>query len=178
MPERVRRLEETFERTPIYFVTSCTANRRQLLATSNVHGCFKAFSESAPRHGAWVGAYVLMPDHLHLFVAIDDQRINLSNWMKSLKVLSLQTCGQQRSNHPTGRRASLIMFYEVVILMQRNGITYAKTLFALVSLAIGRNGLILAKWTRWNILPIVAEFERRSQTAATEFAKPKCSANL
>jgi len=71
-------------------------------------------------------------------------------------VLSLQTCGQQRSNHPTGRRASLIMFYEVVILMQRNGITYAKTLFALVSLAIGRNGLILAKWTRWNILPIVA----------------------
>ena len=49
------------------------------------------------------------------------------------------------------------MFYEVVILMQRNGITYAKTLFALVSLAIGRNGLILAKWTRWNILPIVAE---------------------
>jgi len=86
MPERVRRLEETFERTPIYFVTSCTANRRQLLATSNVHGCFKAFSESAPRHGAWVvGAYVLMPDHLHLFVAIDDQRINLSDWMKSLK---------------------------------------------------------------------------------------------
>ena len=26
-----------------------------------------------------------MPDHLHLFVAIDDQRINLSDWMKSLK---------------------------------------------------------------------------------------------
>src|SRR5204862_2404213 len=85
MPERVRRLEETFERTPIYFVTSCTANRRQLLATSNVRGCFKAFSESAPRHGAWVGEYVLMPDHLHLFVAIDDQRIRLPARMKSLK---------------------------------------------------------------------------------------------
>ena len=70
------------------------------------------------------------------------------------------------------------MFYEVVILMQRNGITYAKTLFALVSLAIGRNGLILAKWTRWNILPIVAEFERRSETAATEFAKGEYSASL
>jgi putative transposase len=26
-----------------------------------------------------------MPDHLHFFVAIDDQRINLSEWMKSLK---------------------------------------------------------------------------------------------
>jgi len=70
------------------------------------------------------------------------------------------------------------MFYEVVILMQRNGITYAKTLFALVSLAIGRNGRILAKWTRWNILPIVAEFDRRSETAATEFAKREYSASL
>ena len=26
-----------------------------------------------------------MPDHLHLFVATDDQRITLSTWMKSLK---------------------------------------------------------------------------------------------
>ena len=85
MPERLRRLEETFERTPIYFVTSCTANRRQLLATPDIHSCFKAFSEFAPRHAAWVGAYVLMPDHLHLFVAFDDQRTNLSDWIKALK---------------------------------------------------------------------------------------------
>jgi REP-associated tyrosine transposase len=85
MPERLRRLEETFERTPIYFVTSCTANRRQLLATPDIHSCFKAFSEFAPRHAAWVGAYVLMPDHLHLFVAFDDHRANLSDWMKALK---------------------------------------------------------------------------------------------
>jgi putative transposase len=35
--------------------------------------------------GAWVGAYVIMPDHLHLFVSMDDQRIMLSAWMKSLK---------------------------------------------------------------------------------------------
>jgi REP element-mobilizing transposase RayT len=26
-----------------------------------------------------------MPDHIHLFVAIDDQRLSLSDWMKSLK---------------------------------------------------------------------------------------------
>jgi len=26
-----------------------------------------------------------MPDHLHAFVAIDDQRLTLSMWMKSLK---------------------------------------------------------------------------------------------
>ena len=32
-----------------------------------------------------VGAYVIMPDHLHVFVSVDDQRIMLSVWMKSLK---------------------------------------------------------------------------------------------
>jgi REP element-mobilizing transposase RayT len=26
-----------------------------------------------------------MPDHLHLFAAIDDERINLARWMKALK---------------------------------------------------------------------------------------------
>ena len=38
-----------------------------------------------PPHGAWIGAYVLMPDHLHAFVATDDQRIRLAAWGKSLK---------------------------------------------------------------------------------------------
>ncbi len=35
--------------------------------------------------GRGVGAYVIMPDHLHVFVSVDDQRIMLSVWMKSLK---------------------------------------------------------------------------------------------
>jgi REP-associated tyrosine transposase len=26
-----------------------------------------------------------MPDHLHLFIAIDDEKIKLTDWMKSLK---------------------------------------------------------------------------------------------
>jgi len=37
------------------------------------------------RQGWAVGRYVIMPDHLHLFVSMDDQRIMLSAWMKSLK---------------------------------------------------------------------------------------------
>jgi hypothetical protein len=27
--------------------------------------------------GAWIGAYVLMPDHLHVFVGLDDRKIDL-----------------------------------------------------------------------------------------------------
>jgi putative transposase len=85
MPERLKRLDVLYQRSPIYFVTACTANRRKLLANEAIHGAFKAFADSGPNYGGWIGAYVLMPDHLHLFVAIDDQQIKLSDWMKSLK---------------------------------------------------------------------------------------------
>ena len=84
-PERLRRLEIVFVRTPIYFVTACTSQRRKLLASKTVHDSFVAFCSKSPEHGAWIGAYVLMPDHLHLFVAMDDERMRLTEWMKSLK---------------------------------------------------------------------------------------------
>ena len=85
MPDRLKRLDVVYQHSPIYFVTACTANRQSVLATEAIHRAFKNFAESGPPYGAWVGAYVLMPDHLHLFVAIDDHRIRLAAWMKSLK---------------------------------------------------------------------------------------------
>ena len=83
--ERLQRLEDVFERVPIYFVTACTHERRAILACDTVHDAVKFFAESGPEHGAWIGAYVLMPDHLHLFVALDEVKISLSKWMKALK---------------------------------------------------------------------------------------------
>jgi putative transposase len=78
MPERLTRLHFIFERAPIYFVTACTEKRRNLLADEAIHNTFKAFAHAGSKHGAWVGKYVLMPDHLHLFVALDDEQIALS----------------------------------------------------------------------------------------------------
>jgi putative transposase len=43
------------------------------------------FGNQGANRGAWLGAYVLMPDHLHLFVIVDDERLRLSEWVKSLK---------------------------------------------------------------------------------------------
>ena len=85
MPDRLRRLAETFQHLPIYFITTCTQNRRPILATPSVHARLKDFGEKGPGHGAWLGAYVLMPDHLHLFVVVDDGRLALSAWVKALK---------------------------------------------------------------------------------------------
>ena len=85
MPERLRRLSQVFERSPIYFATICTTNRRAILANNIVHSAFVDFARIGPTHGAWVGAYVIMPDHLHLFLSFDRDSITLSAWVKSLK---------------------------------------------------------------------------------------------
>jgi REP element-mobilizing transposase RayT len=85
MAERLRRLQWLFERNPIYFATANTHGRRNILATAAIHKSLQSFAQSGSEHGAWLGAYVLMPDHMHAFVALDDRVISLSAWVKSLK---------------------------------------------------------------------------------------------
>jgi len=85
MAERLRRLEYIFQRRPIYFVTACTHERGRILNNANVHAQVVGFGDNGAEHGAWLGAYVLMPDHLHAFIVMDSTRIDLSTWIKSLK---------------------------------------------------------------------------------------------
>lgn len=83
--KRLGRLDEIFAENPVYFVTACTHRRARLLADRETHQAFLTFCERARSRGALVGRYVLMPDHLHLFVCITTDGIGLSDWMKSLK---------------------------------------------------------------------------------------------
>ena len=80
---RLRRLDRVFVDSPIYFITACSVDRRPILDCEPVHNGLRTFCLNSPQHGARVGRYVLMPDHLHLFVSVDE--ISLSNWIKSLK---------------------------------------------------------------------------------------------
>lgn len=112
-PQRLRRLDRVFIRHPLYFVTACTEDRQCILANAKVHEDFQKFCRAGLERGVFVGRYVLMPDHLHLFVAfgedyeaalaerrrsqtgatgdgavaaVHDRRVSpLSEWMKSLK---------------------------------------------------------------------------------------------
>ena len=52
---------------------------------ADVHARLAQFGKEGSEHGAWLGAYVLIPDHLHAFVKIDDQQLDPSTWVKSLK---------------------------------------------------------------------------------------------
>jgi putative transposase len=83
--ERLGRLETVFTAAPLYFITACTEKRRHLLASYEAHEVFQKFCVNARDRGVLVGRYVLMPDHLHLFVCIPPGAVGLSMWMKSLK---------------------------------------------------------------------------------------------
>ena len=70
---------------PIFFVTICTQNRRPILNNSLCHNAFLSFCESSPTLAkVWVGRYVLMPDHLHVFISAEGS-VSLARWVASLK---------------------------------------------------------------------------------------------
>jgi REP element-mobilizing transposase RayT len=72
-PPRLKRLDRLFTSRPLYFVTTCTEDRKPILANSTIHAAFRNFCEMGLTRGVFVGKYVLMPDHLHFFVAFSDE---------------------------------------------------------------------------------------------------------
>ena len=63
----------------IVFVTVCTAHRVQRLASDDVHqALLRAWREA----DAWIiGAYVIMPDHLHFFCSPVDEEVAIEQWI-------------------------------------------------------------------------------------------------
>lgn len=69
---------------PLYLVTFNTLLRRPLLACDEVHRAFQEYAERGLAFHAAVGRYVLMPDHVHLFVRIG-RDMTLRRWESGLK---------------------------------------------------------------------------------------------
>jgi REP element-mobilizing transposase RayT len=67
------RLHWVFSRSPLFFVTCCTYRRLPILAQAEVHAALINFANRADGDfGITVGRYVILPDHIHLFVAGPD----------------------------------------------------------------------------------------------------------
>lgn len=78
-----------FEWQPIVFLTICTHKRRQLLANSEAHDVLRAtWAEASHGYGWFVGHYVLMPDHVHLFARAASGAKPLARWVQAWKSLS------------------------------------------------------------------------------------------
>jgi putative transposase len=78
-----------FARTPVYFFTACTAGRRPLLANEGVFECLRdLWTRSSTLDGWFVGRFVIMPDHVHLFASPAATAKTRSDWLKTWKSLS------------------------------------------------------------------------------------------
>src|SRR5438270_822368 len=86
MPEVPPRLDFIFQKydPPLYFVTFNAHHRKPLLATVKVHQRFIAFAKAGQERGIAVGRFVIMPDHIHLFVS-NNSDTQLSQWVRLLK---------------------------------------------------------------------------------------------
>lgn len=83
--QRPLRLQRVFAGSPLYFVTFCTHERQQFLAKDEVHTAFVLFAKRAEDNfNVAVGRYVIMPDHIHLFVR-GDYNFRLGPWIGALK---------------------------------------------------------------------------------------------
>ena len=152
MAERLRRLERLFERNPIYFVTANTKDRAKILGTPTVHKGLQRFAESGPDHGAWLGAYVLMPDHVHAFVALDDRKILLSAWAKSLKNAISRALRQSAIESPHWQKG----FFDHVL---RSAESYSQKWHYVLQNPV-RAGLV-SRWEDWPYLGEVHPLEYR-----------------
>jgi len=104
-PRRPPRLPAIFQNTdPFYFVTFNTHERLPLLANETLHETWLTFARRAPDHGAWVGRYVVMPDHIHLFVRLSADT-EFAPWVQSLKMVlgkELLRLGHQKPHWQEG----------------------------------------------------------------------------
>jgi REP element-mobilizing transposase RayT len=84
-------LSRIWSTDPIYFVTSCTHQRKSILANTSVAQILiEEWTGALERHDWMVGYYVIMPDHVHFFCsftteAVDSVRNNLSSFMQQWK---------------------------------------------------------------------------------------------
>ena len=97
---RLKRLQRLFVDQPVYFITVCTHERKCLLDKIYMHEAFKSFAQEAASHGVFVGNYVLMPDHLHLFATFSSGAVPVSRWVKSLKNSLSKTLRQEGISAP------------------------------------------------------------------------------
>ena len=81
---RPRRFDIFYIREPVFYITCCTRDRRPIRELATAHGALTQYGERARELNISMGCYVLMPDHLHLFVK-GDANFMLQRWVGGLK---------------------------------------------------------------------------------------------
>ena len=101
--KHLRRLDEVWITPAIYFLTTCTADRRAVLANDEAFAVLSAEFEAAPtRYGWTVGRFVVMPDHIHFFCVSDESpnAASLSRFIGGFKQWTAKAILQSRGFAP------------------------------------------------------------------------------
>jgi putative transposase len=86
MRKHLRRLERVWIDWPIYFITTCTFNRRPILAAEEVARILtEEWRNAHDRHGWAIGRFVIMPDHVHVFCSAELDAKSLPVFMQAWK---------------------------------------------------------------------------------------------
>ena len=79
----------SFRDNPIVFFTTCTYQRRKILASAECEEILREiWQRSAEQDGWWVGHYIVMPDHVHLFARPEIVARSMANWVETWKSVS------------------------------------------------------------------------------------------
>ncbi len=78
-----------FAKTPLYFFTACIAERKALLASTEVQRILESIWQLSAAHDGWfAGRFLLMPDHVHFFAAPAENAKTRAVWCKAWKSIS------------------------------------------------------------------------------------------
>lgn len=96
-PPRLDRIFQAYD-APLFFVTMCTLHRQPFASLEVVHSAFVSYARRAEQFNITVGRYVIMPDHVHLFVC-GDANFVLSDGIKGLKRVIYNALSEPRPKH-------------------------------------------------------------------------------
>jgi REP element-mobilizing transposase RayT len=83
--DRPHRLDLIYINQPLYFVTFATRDRKEIPSLDRAQGVLEDYGHRAfERFNVALGRYVIMPDHVHLFVR-GGRDFTLSSWIGGLK---------------------------------------------------------------------------------------------
>ena len=84
--KHLKRLDRVWLEPPIYFLTTCTHERRRILTQPKAADVLiEEWCQAAVRLRWAVGRYVIMPDHVHFFSSPVDSTRSLSDFMQRWK---------------------------------------------------------------------------------------------
>ena len=82
-PPRLDQIFQSYD-SPVFFVTIGILHRRKIVNLETVRNAFHRYAQRAVEFNVAVGRYVIMPDHVHLFVR-GGPDFDLAKWINGLK---------------------------------------------------------------------------------------------